>query len=99
MGSPYTTVASTRDRHSQPGGSRQHHTQFTCIMNVHATTTLMFAGFQLAQLAQQIQWLNRPPRHELEPLPVAAALELEVDRARLAIQLAEPFVTLVEASQ
>ena len=43
-------------------------------------------GLQLAQFAQQIKRLGRPPGHEVEPVPVAGALQLDVDRARLLVR-------------
>src|SRR5262249_23584454 len=39
-----------------------------------------------AQLAKQIEWLHRPPGLELEAVPVAAALQLHLDRAHLPIE-------------
>lgn len=35
---------------------------------------------------QQIERLGRPPGHELEPIPVATAPQLELGRTRLAIE-------------
>jgi hypothetical protein len=43
-------------------------------------------GLELAQLPKKIERLGSPSGHELEPLPRAAALELDVDRARLTIE-------------
>jgi hypothetical protein len=44
------------------------------------------SGPQLAQLAQQVERLGRPPGHEVEPIPIASALQLDVDRARLLVE-------------
>jgi hypothetical protein len=38
------------------------------------------------QLSQEIERLDRPSRHELEPITIAAVLQLDVDRARFAIE-------------
>src|SRR5215208_5113953 len=41
---------------------------------------------ELAELAEQIERLGRPPGHELEAVPEAAALQLHLDRARLSVE-------------
>jgi hypothetical protein len=41
---------------------------------------------ELAWLAKKIVWLCGPPRHELEAISVAAALELQVNRPRLSAE-------------
>jgi hypothetical protein len=41
---------------------------------------------ELAQLAEQIERLGRPPGHELEAIPVPAMFELCLDRPRLLVE-------------
>jgi hypothetical protein len=43
-------------------------------------------GLELAYFAQQIERLRHPPGHKVEPIAIAAAPELRVDRARFAVQ-------------
>jgi hypothetical protein len=43
-------------------------------------------GFSSRSFAQQVERLGRPPGHEVEPIPVPAALPLDVNRARLAVE-------------
>jgi hypothetical protein len=43
-------------------------------------------GLQLAQLAQQVEWLGRPSGYEVEPVAVSGALQFDVDRACLAVE-------------
>lgn len=38
------------------------------------------------QLAQEVERFGRPPRHEVEPLPIPAALQFEVDRTRFLVE-------------
>jgi len=43
-------------------------------------------GFQITQLAKQIERLGRPPSHEVEPIPAAATLQFDMDRVRLLVE-------------
>jgi hypothetical protein len=50
------------------------------------TAEMHHRRLELAELAEQIERLHRPPGHELEAIPVPAALELRLDRARLSVE-------------